>query len=109
MDLPNPYQSPLADSVPPPERLRFYTATGVMWATFLGSFLGGSILMAINYRRLGRPGRAWLTVAAGLAATFVLMIFVVWLPESVPIPRFVIVAVQMGAMYFIATEAQSGT
>ncbi len=47
-----------------------YDQRSVAIATFIGAPLGGSIVMAMNYRRLGQMGAAIIAVVAGLALTW---------------------------------------
>jgi serine/threonine protein kinase len=54
---------------PAPEAYRLFDTASVTLATFLGSPFAGTVLMAHNYRRLGKRGHAIAALAAGLAAT----------------------------------------
>lgn len=45
-----------------------YSAGQVWLATFLGGPVGGGWLMALNYKRLGEPGKARMTVALSVLA-----------------------------------------
>lgn len=48
---------------------RLFDTTSMGIAAFFGSPVAGTALMAINYRRLGRPRQAVLTFAAGITGT----------------------------------------
>ena len=56
----------------------------VALATFFGTPLGGSILMAINERRLGRPQVAWATAGLGALGAAVLIGIGFALPDGFP-------------------------
>jgi hypothetical protein len=59
-------RSSLSQSAPP---YRLYDSTSVTIATLLGSPVAGTGLIALNYRRLGKPGSAALAFATGVAVT----------------------------------------
>jgi hypothetical protein len=72
----HPYAPPGAYAPPAPSNgalpgaaIALYNANQVALATFLGTTLGGSILLALNERRLGRPQAAFLTIVIGVLAT----------------------------------------
>lgn len=73
---PNETAVPSSDDVQMDEQGRLvpayalYNATGVAWATFLGSLLGGSVVMAINYGRLGRQDARRQALIGGVRAVF---------------------------------------
>lgn len=52
-------QTPALESAPPPPRPTFllHPIQGVFWAAFLGSFMAGGIVVALNFLRL-HPHRA---------------------------------------------------
>ena len=52
---------------------RLFDSGAVLLATFFGSPLAGAIVMAVNYGRLGKSGKAFLAVVLGLAATALLV------------------------------------
>jgi hypothetical protein len=88
---------------PPPPAIRaskLYDTNSVGLATFLGSPLAGSILMALNYRRLKKPAWAFCTVVAGLIVTGLagLLAFV--------IPQGVSIGVSIGLLFAIRACAQ---
>ncbi|MGE0608965.1 MAG: hypothetical protein AB7O62_17855, partial [Pirellulales bacterium] len=98
MDM-NPYASPGA--APEPFRSShapLYAPPSVLLATFLGSLLGGAILMAINFQRLGRSTAGWVTLILGLGATVLLLAVVMMIPDDVPIPAVVWTGLQMAGM-----------
>lgn len=87
----NPYQANIPHDDGPSEEwagaenVKLFSAFSVGLATFLGSMFAGSILMGINYRRLGRPGEAIAIILGGLLATAAFLSCVVFfLPEWIP-------------------------
>lgn len=55
--------------MPPPPAGAFYDTGSVGIATFLGSPIAGTVLMAINYRRMGKPSAGVVAVLLGILAT----------------------------------------
>lgn len=51
---------------PDAPKYRLYDATGVFLAALFGGWLGGCLLMALNYRRLKQTENASLVVIAGV-------------------------------------------
>jgi hypothetical protein len=75
------YESqPAADGIP---KYRLYPPGAVSLATVLGSPLAGSILMAVNYRRMGQKASAWKTFAAGSVGTIALLFAGQFVPDGV--------------------------
>jgi hypothetical protein len=72
-------------------------------ATFLGSPLAGSIILALNYHRLGRAGAAWLSLLFGLLSTVGLMTLGFLLPEGVTLLPALVFLV---AMHVLARALQ---
>lgn len=99
----DPSAHPSAES---PARLdaALYTSKHVALATFLGTPLGGAVLMALNERRLGRANAAITTLLSGLVATGFLFTIGFALPES--IPRFPISIAPIFVMAGIARSRQ---
>src|SRR5579862_1094441 len=74
-----PYSYPMtndgitpASPVPP---FKLFDSTSVAIATLLGSPVAGTLLMGINYHRLGKGGKAAAAIVIGLVATIVAIIF----------------------------------
>lgn len=63
---------------------RLFSVGQIVLATLLGTPLAGCLLLAANYRQLGKSAAAWQAVAAGIVSTIVLMIVSFWLPEKFP-------------------------
>lgn len=90
-----------------PLATRLYTPGHVSLATFLGTPLAGSVIMAMNENRLGRKGTAVKTVLAGIAGTIVLLIISFALPDN--FPAFPINIVTLLLMGWIARSRQGAT
>jgi len=78
-----PFEGPPAGALPG-AHVVLYTPNQVTLATFLGAPLGGSILLAINERRLGRPQSAVVAVIVGVVAAVALVGLAFALPNNVP-------------------------
>lgn len=63
---------------------RLYSVGQITLATFLGAPLSGSMLLAWNYRALGKVASAWKSFAAGAVSTLLLVLIGFWLPENFP-------------------------
>jgi len=72
-----------------------YRAVGV--ATFFGSPMAGSLLMALNYRRLGRPTAATVAVVAGVVVTALIVLLA--FGDDATWVRAVPIALFLGTMY----------
>jgi hypothetical protein len=71
-----------AASTRPAPVFTLYDTTTVGVATFLGSALAGSAVMALNYKRLGRSSTAWLTLGVGVLVTGLLVASGFFLPSG---------------------------
>jgi hypothetical protein len=58
----------------PAPSYRLFDSGAVGLATFFGTPFAGTVLMAVNYRRLGNAGKALLTALLGLAASAILVV-----------------------------------
>jgi hypothetical protein len=67
-DTSNPYAFATSSSEPQIPTYKLYDSGAVALASFLGGPVPGTILMALNYRRLGRPNHAVLAGLAGVSA-----------------------------------------
>jgi hypothetical protein len=66
-------RTPAAAALPPPPYLLYdYRAVGL--ASFLGTPLGGSVLLAMNYRRLGNRAAVAGVLAVGIIVTGILLL-----------------------------------
>jgi hypothetical protein len=62
---------PVSESLacPAPSAITLYNSRAVTVATFFGTPAAGSLLMALNYKRMGRKGPAAITLIIGFAVT----------------------------------------
>jgi hypothetical protein len=86
----------------PPTRPTLYTPGQVALASFLGSPIAGALLIAGNFRRLGRPDRSWLAVLLGLLATVAILALAFVLPEK--FPNSVLPAAYTGALWALTGQ-----
>ncbi len=83
MEMGNPYTAPSEDLLEASPK-SFYSAGQVAWATLLGSWLAGSWLLAMNYRRLGDSGSASFSLLLGFLGTVLIFVVAFYLPDDVP-------------------------
>jgi hypothetical protein len=76
--------APLAGGLGP--TIKLHRPQSVALAAFLGSPLGGALLLADNERRLGRAGAAWATLAVGTLGTLVLVVVGAYAPSQLALP-----------------------
>ena len=79
--------NPIYGQPGPPEALtppsyKLFDSVSVLLATLLGSPVAGTVLMGVNYRRLGKVGLAAIAIAAGGAATALAIIFGNMIPPA---------------------------
>ena len=80
------HTTPLAEATQqaiPSYRLFDMTSIGI--ASFIGSPIAGTALMAINYRRLGRPKAAVIALASGIVGTAAAMVAATFFASSAPV------------------------
>jgi hypothetical protein len=75
---------PTTDGALPGPAVALYTPNQVALAAFLGTALGGSVVLALNERRLGRQQAALVSVLLGLLATAVFIGLAFVLPKNFP-------------------------
>jgi len=83
-----------------------YSARSVVLATFLGSLLAGGVLLAVNYRRLGRPGAALRAIIGALFGEAALLALALALPADLHIPNIAFTVAQMFLMSYLAKLLQ---
>ncbi len=103
----NPYQANLptedapSSESPSPVEVRLFSAFSVGLATFLGSLFAGSILMGMNYGRIGRKREAIAVVLGGLLATVSFMVCGVFLfADEIPSLVYTVIQVVMSQIAF---------
>jgi hypothetical protein len=80
-----------------------HSVKAIALATFLGSIFAGAVLLAINFRRLGKRGMVVPTILAGLAALAVLIGIGFAMPGA---PGFIFVIAQIALVRVVATKTQ---
>lgn len=83
-----------------------YTPNQMVLATFLGAPLAGSILLAINEQRLGRPRGVLAALAVGFGLTALVVGLAFALPDN--FPGLPLTLLGMGALRGIAQTKQAG-
>ena len=89
----------------PKPTCKLFSPGQITLATAVGSFIAGAVLMALNYKRLGRPRAAWATVgiaALALQAFSVLL----WLFPQGPALNIVFVVGMIVGMNVLAHRYQ---
>lgn len=66
-------QSEVLDEALPVTRNTLYSPVHIAAATYFGSFIGGFLLLALNYHRLNYPIRAKVAIVAPLIVTLVMV------------------------------------
>ncbi|MGY4819525.1 hypothetical protein ACVNP3_26745 [Pseudomonas chlororaphis subsp. piscium] len=93
MDTPNPFQTPAAELQTPAAStapLRLYSINAVGLATFLGTSLAGSYMIASNLKAMGRESEVKKAWYIGIGLFILMMVLGMVLPESVPTVVFVL-------------------
>jgi hypothetical protein len=91
----------------PVPRYRLYSPGHVLLATFLSNFVGGTILLALNYRAMGNRRAA--RVAAGVAVALMVLLLgaLTFLPEKQPPgARLLVLLLILFGMYRVAKTLQ---
>ena len=114
--VPNPYQSPaasLTEHLKPEDvegqfrpSYKLYSVKSIALATFLGSPVAGGLIMAINFKRLGRFTAAIHAVVWTAVFTAMILMSDFFLPDEVQVPNIAYVVVQVIAMYYLAKSLQ---
>ncbi len=80
------------------QKPQLYTPHSAVIATIMGSLLAGAVIIALNYRALGRRDLATRTVLIGLAALGILMALATLMPNG-PAAGVVMLIMQIGLAY----------
>ena len=97
-------QPPRAELQAAPPAYRLHPPTGVTWATALGGFAAGGIVLGFNYWKWGQKAAAAAVVAAGFVALSVVAWLAIITPASVPAVVFLVPQLLVG--YFVAKWLQ---
>ncbi|KRA17350.1 hypothetical protein [Lysobacter sp. Root604] len=106
----NPYQPPTVsvhDALAVDAKARLYSLRSIGLATFLGSVFAGGLLMALNYRALGRPSQMRMALIGAFVGTVALIALSMVLPEEVPAIAFL--CVQLAIVLSLAHLLQGPT
>ncbi|AZZ91245.1 hypothetical protein EUZ85_11100 [Hahella sp. KA22] len=98
----NPQKTPVSSFV----EHKLYKVSGIGIATFLGSALAGGILLAKNFRKLGKESHARKAIAGSLAATIGVIIAALLVPAEWHVPKLVYFAPQIMVMLQLANLFQ---
>jgi len=106
---PLPAASPLTPPLVPgyasdAPRYKLHLPGGATLATFLGSPVAGTLILALNYQKLGRSGAAVLSVIVGVLATILILALALMLPAKTPNALFIIP--QIAVMAALAKSLQ---
>jgi len=87
-----------------------HSLRGVVVAAFLGAPVAAGIIMAINYRRIGRKSAARNVAVFGVIATAALLAILFAIPDDTldRIPNPVFIALQLALVYMFAKSLQHG-
>jgi hypothetical protein len=111
----NPYQSPGAavedrsvewEARPTRPDYKLYSVGSIVLATFLGNPVAGGIVMAINYRRLGRSTAALHSILWTTVFTAAIVAVATLLPDDSNIPMLAYAVPQLIAMFYLAKSLQ---
>lgn len=108
----SPYQPPqaplaTASAAAAPDGVRLYRESGILLATLFCGIAAGALLLGINAQRLGQPGVLWRYLGCGLAATVVVIIASLVLPQAVPALTFN--ALQLLLIRYVLRRTQGAT
>ncbi len=103
-DATNPQAFAISGSEPPAPTYTLYDSNAVAIASFLGGPIPGTVLMAINYRRLGQARYAALAMLAGLSTITIGVLFHSLFPHSTSIA----LGVSLGAATWRVAEKLQG-
>lgn len=85
---------------------KLYTPGQVAWASFLGSAMGGAILMALNASRLKRDADFSKVIVVTVIGFIILGIIIVASPQNAGPSGFIVGAIQAGLMFWFSTTLQ---
>src|SRR5258708_4459455 len=69
---------------PAQTKSKLFSVAQITLAAFLGSPIAGCLLLARNYRELGKGGAAWQALFAGTASSILVFLLAFCLPENFP-------------------------
>ncbi len=84
-----------------------YTIPAIALATFFGTILAGGLLLAINFRKLGKEDAARKALIYSAIAMVGVFIIAFLIPEDIPGPNIIFTIIQLFAMIQIAKKLQA--
>ena len=105
-DIYAPPQASLEDNTGGAAAGALYSSRSVALATFLGSVLAGGVLLAINYRRLGRCAAAVQAIVAALLGEAAMFALAYVVPDTLHIPNIAYTLLQVFLMTALTTRLQ---
>ena len=102
----NPYEAPVSESLQgtAQETPNLYSPGQVAWASFLASPIAGSVLMALNYSRVGNGKASKITLLVGGLATVLVFVVALFVPDN--FPNMLLPAIYVLGMFFTSTRLQ---
>ncbi len=100
----NPYAFASSDHEPQAPHYKLYDSNAVAVASFLGGPIPGTVLMAINYRRLGQATNALLAILAGLSTIVIGILFQSLFPQG----TFIVLGISLSAATWRTAEKLQG-
>jgi len=84
-----------------------YTISAIGLATFFGTVFAGGLILAINFKRLGKESEARKTLLFSAIALAVVFLIAFQIPEDVNVPNIIFTIIQLVAMIQIAKKLQA--
>lgn len=87
-----------------------FSVAQITLAAFLGAPLAGCLLLAQNYKNLGKGRQAWQSLAMGIILTTIALVIAFWLPENFPgavFPAIYTVMIYQAAKILQGTEIKN--
>lgn len=85
---------------------QLFKISGIGLATFFATTLAGGILIAMNFKRLGKEAKAKNAIIYSIIATIAIFFIAFIIPEDMNIPNTVFTVVQVVVMVQLAKQLQ---
>jgi len=85
---------------------KLYTIPAIGLATFFGTILAGGVILAINFRNLGKESAARNAIIYSALATLAVFSLAFLIPDDVNVPNVIFTVIQLVAMIQIAKKLQ---
>mgnify|MGYP000247612724 CR=1 FL=1 len=99
---PEPQVATATDGLQPASDRPLHSMWSVFWATFMGTPIGGAIVIALSLARLNRTKAAWLTLLITACVFLPILIGLFFLPDDLHIPNSAFAVPQLFIMHFLA-------